>query len=151
VPPPRAAAPAPLAARPSVRTSAADEPGPSAWRGRAIWVTGAAAGIALASGGVLQWIGSRRADAFNHTVAPNPATKCDRILPDHGGGECRSLSGAFDRYRRLALFGYGAGGALAAGAALLYLTRPAEPPVGARRTLACAAVPPGGVGCVVGF
>jgi hypothetical protein len=138
---------------------APNEPGVGS-RSKWAWGLAAGAGIAVGVGVVetLRWQ-SNRIDFNNHLAPPsdNPGVMdralwvkdCDRGTVNRGGAACKSIYDSSRRAEILAFVGYGAGVALAAGSAILFLRGDRPEPGGIR--VGCAPATMLGLACKLAF
>jgi hypothetical protein len=126
-------------------TITAQEPRPVAvrrerWQRPTTWVVGGAAAVSLAFGTTMQALSSSKNADFNAVKdAPHSSTmECnDKIIPDGGGPECERLRGEADRYHRMAIIGFVAGGLLAIGSIVLFVVSAQEADADRRQTWRC--------------
>jgi hypothetical protein len=154
---PAASAVAPAAPPPTdvVVTTGNQQPDPRAserpWQITAAWVTAGAGVLFLGAGITAQVLTSAKYDEFNdvHTApAPAPDGRCNKTLPDSGGGPCQGLLDAAEQRQKLAIAGYVAGGVSLAGALIFYLAAPSSS-AGHDVAAACSPNQLSGVSCAL--
>jgi hypothetical protein len=109
-------------------------------------VVAAGAGVVILGGGITaQVMSSSKASDFN--AVPN--MMCNRKLPDDGGGPCKGLADASDRWQTIAIIGYVAAGVALAGSAVFFLTAPSGAPAARDTAVACLPNETLGVACAL--
>jgi tetratricopeptide (TPR) repeat protein len=137
-------APLPAPPHPSSPAPGDDDEASRVLRRRIAWITGGAATAALLFGSIEGVLWASRANRFNDHVGPAPddpnilSKNCGADTPNRGGPGCAALYDEVSSARTLAMTGLIAGGVLAAGSAILFVssTRPEAAPRGA--SVACA-------------
>ena len=128
-----------------------EEPGRGRLRRRAGWASAAAGGAFLVAAVIetIVWQ-SKRSDFENHLGPPadNPQlpqsswqSNCGESDPGRGGPGCSSLYDSMHRAEVLSIAGYAAAGALASGAAVLFLTSRHQDASDTRIACAASAAP----------
>jgi hypothetical protein len=149
----------PLSASPESEPAETEQGHPA--RHTVAWVTSVAAAAAIVTGVVGTVIWQEKRSAFDSHVGPPPSNpqadpstwgmNCAEPAVGRGGPGCSTLYNAAQQGREIAIIGYAAGAALAAGATVLFLTSRREHGAGGA-AVACAPSPVSlAMGCMVTF